>query len=157
MNFIFQELLSVNFLLPPANSNSRKNSSSSRKSSNTSTIDIEEDIDSYFSAEQKYQNTPGLGQVPPKSEFKEDITTGDIKLGFVMSKGQLEITVFEARNLAKLEAHCKDTYVKTYLRTGTHRIQKKKTHVVKNSSEPVFNTKLRYSACNVLGRRIQVV
>jgi hypothetical protein len=50
-----------------------------------------------------------------------------------------------------------DTYVKTYLRTGTHRLQKRKTNVVRNSSEPVYNSKLLYNACNVLGRRIQVV
>lgn len=93
----------------------------------------------------------------PKSDIKEDAIAGDIKLGFLMSKGQLEITVFEAANLVKLTGPNKDTYVKTYLRTGTHRIQKKKTHVVKNTSEPIFNTKLSYSACNVLGRRIQVV
>ena len=49
-----------------------------------------------------------------------------------------------------------DTYVKTYLITGTDRLHKKKTHVVRCSNEPVYNTKLQYSACNVLGRRIQV-
>lgn len=112
---------------------------------------------SYFSSEAKCALTPGLGQVTPKIDIKEDAITGDIKLGFLMSKGQLEITIFEAANLVKLTGPNKDTYVKTYLRTGTHRIQKKKTHVIKNTTEPVFNTKLSYSACNVLGRRIQVV
>lgn len=33
----------------------------------------------------------------------EDMIAGDIKLGFVMSKGQLEIAVFEAKNINKLD------------------------------------------------------
>ena len=98
-----------------------------------------------------------------------------------MTKGQLEITIFEARNLNKLLNFVKgkinlsittirlfgqfskkafiteDTYIKTYLRTGHNKLHKKKTHVVKNTPHPVFNTKLSYKACNVLGRRIQVV
>lgn len=50
--------------------------------------------------------TPGTGQVNPAIS---DAAIGDIKLGFVMSKGQLEITVFEARNLKKLEPNCRGT------------------------------------------------
>ncbi|CAF0956610.1 unnamed protein product [Brachionus calyciflorus] len=149
------EVLSSNTLLPPSIISRKTSASSSRK---TSFNDIEEDIDSYFSSETKCPSTPGQGQVTPKCDLnKDDIVAGDIKLGFLMSKGQLEITVFEARNLVKLTGANRDTYVKTYLRTGTHRIQKKKTQVVKNSLEPVYNSKLSYSACNVLGRRIQVV
>lgn len=160
------ELLNVNFLLPPTTTspsssrNASLASASSRKSSNTSVVDVDEDIDSYFSAEQQNQlndPSPGKGQVVPKVECKDEIVAGDIKLGFVMSKGQLEITVFEARNINKAEAPFKDTYVKTYLRTGTHRLHKKKTHVVRNTCNPIYNTKLHYNACNVLGRRIQVV
>jgi hypothetical protein len=45
-----------------------------------------------------------------KKGILEDLIVGDIKLGFVMSKGQLEITVFEARNLKKLDPNCKGIF-----------------------------------------------
>lgn len=93
--------MNVNFLLPPTS----VSNPGSRNASVTSVVDVDEDIDSYFSAEQQNHlndPTPGKGQVVPK-DCKEEIVSGDIKLGFVMSKGQLEITVFEARNLNRLD------------------------------------------------------
>ena len=45
-----------------------------------------------------------------KKGILEDLIVGDIKLGFVMSKGQLKITVFEARNLKKLDPNCKGIF-----------------------------------------------
>jgi hypothetical protein len=59
---------------------------------------------SFFLAEQKiYFNDPkpGIGQLAPRNASDESFICGQIKLGFVMSKGQLEITIFEARNLNK--------------------------------------------------------
>lgn len=49
-----------------------------------------------------------------------------------------------------------DTYVKTYLVEGQKTIQKKKTHVVKATTDPVFRRKIKYSACNVHGRHMRV-
>ena len=40
------------------------------------------------------------------------MAVGDIKLGFLMSKGQFEITVYEARNIAKLDSPNKGNLVK---------------------------------------------
>ena len=45
-----------------------------------------------------------------KTDVLDELIVGDIKLGFVMSKGQLEITVFEARNLKKLDPNCKGIF-----------------------------------------------
>jgi hypothetical protein len=37
----------------------------------------------------------------------ESLIIGDIKLGFLMSKGQLELTIFEAKNVKKLNSDIK--------------------------------------------------
>jgi len=38
-----------------------------------------------------------------------------------------------------------------YLRTGTRRVQKRKTATIKASSNPDYHAKLTYNACNVMG------
>ena len=38
-----------------------------------------------------------------------------------------------------------------YLRTGTRRVQKRKTATIKSSYNPEYQTKLKYNACNVMG------
>jgi len=50
-----------------------------------------------------------------------------------------------------------DTYVKTYLRDGDRWLQKRKTRVVRHSSDPEYRQTLRYSACDVLGRSLLVM
>ena len=49
-----------------------------------------------------------------------------------------------------------DSYVKTYLVEGRKTIQKKKSQVVKASTDPVYRRKIKYSACNVHGRHMRV-
>ena len=49
-----------------------------------------------------------------------------------------------------------DTYVKTYLCGNKKRIQNKKTRIVKGSTDPLYRQKIKYSACNVHGRYMQV-
>ena len=39
----------------------------------------------------------------------------------------------------------------SYLRTGTRRVQKRKTQTIKTSSNPDYHAKLKYNACNVMG------
>ena len=39
-----------------------------------------------------------------------------------------------------------------YLRTGTHRVQKRKTRTVKSTYNPDYHTKLKYNACNIIGK-----
>ena len=50
-----------------------------------------------------------------------------------------------------------DTYVKTYLREGDKRVQKRKTRVAKHSVNPKYNQSLRYHAQEVAGRSLLVM
>ena len=50
-----------------------------------------------------------------------------------------------------------DTYVKTYLKEGDRRIQKRKTRVARHSQEPKYNQTLRYAASDALGRSLLVM
>ncbi|RUS70820.1 hypothetical protein EGW08_021420 [Elysia chlorotica] len=98
----------------------------------------------------------GPGQIPPKTSAETTIC-GDIKLGFMVSKGQLEVDIVCAMGLHKSgSSQPPDTYVKTYLVEGRKVIQRKKTLVVKASYDPIYNKKLKYSACNVHGRIMKV-
>ena len=74
-----------------------------------------------------------------------------------MSKGQLEMTIYEAQNLSIEPGFNVDIFCRAALRANTHTIKAKKTHKVHNSIEPQFNCKLKFTASEVLGRRIQVV
>ncbi|XP_077990833.1 regulating synaptic membrane exocytosis protein 2-like [Glandiceps talaboti] len=83
---------------------------------------------------------------------------GAIKVGIVMTKGHLEVEVVSAKGLTEQEGdNLPDTYVKTYLVEGNRRIQKKKTRVVKQSIEPAYRQMIRYSACDVYGRNLQIM
>jgi hypothetical protein len=68
------ESLNVNFLLPPQSdeaSSRTLSANSSRKSSNASNIDIDEDMDRYFSDQPQLNDSrPGIGQVTPKNDYK---------------------------------------------------------------------------------------
>ena len=46
--------------------------------------------------------------------------------------------------------------MKTYLVEGHKTIQKKKSQVVKASTDPIYRRKIKYSACNVHGRHMRV-
>lgn len=100
----------------------------------------------------------GPGQVMPKLDVDKDGTRGDIKLGLMISKGQLEIDIICAKGLRATTTGLKpDTYVKTSLiGSNGKRIQKKRTKTIRSTADPLFVYKLKYSACNVLGRHLQV-
>ncbi|XP_025109485.1 regulating synaptic membrane exocytosis protein 2-like [Pomacea canaliculata] len=99
----------------------------------------------------------GPGQVPPRPS-NETLVCGDIKVGFNVSKGQLEVDIICVKGLQRPgNIPLPDTYVKTYLVEGQKTIQKKKTHVVKATTDPVFRRKIKYSACNVHGRHMRIV
>ncbi|CAG9763892.1 unnamed protein product [Ceutorhynchus assimilis] len=87
----------------------------------------------------------GPGQIKARG-----LKCGEIKLGLLMTKGQLEVEVICARRIGSV----KDTYVKCYLREGDKWLQKKKTRVARHSSEPHFGQTLKYQACDVLGRSL---
>ncbi|CAF0899970.1 unnamed protein product [Rotaria sp. Silwood1] len=169
-------------MLPYIPSSRHSSISGSRKSSAASYCESDEDIDRYFTLseqqrqEQSNENNniqthiAGPGQVTPRNYenmINDFIHMGQIQLGLIVTKGLLEIDVICARGLQRvlddintnstnIEDIPPDTYVKTYLRTGTRRVQKRKTRTIKTSYNPDYHAKLKYHACNVMGRRLQV-
>ncbi|CAF0737478.1 unnamed protein product [Rotaria sordida] len=170
-------------MLPYIPSSRHSSISGSRKSSAASYCESDDDIDRYFTLSEQQQqqeqmnennnfqiHTAGPGQVTPRNYenmINDFIHMGEIQLGLIVTKGLLEIDVICARGLQKviddsninttnIEDNPPDTYVKTYLRTGTRRVQKRKTRTIKASYNPDYHEKLKYNACNVMGRRLQV-
>ncbi|XP_022258855.1 regulating synaptic membrane exocytosis protein 2-like [Limulus polyphemus] len=101
----------------------------------------------------------GSGQVfSRKIKFSGAETLGDIKLGFLITKGHLEVQVICARQLRlNTTGQPPDTYVKTYLKEGERQMQKRKTKVVRHSSEPQYRQTVKYSASNIQGRHLLVM
>ncbi|XP_041358994.1 regulating synaptic membrane exocytosis protein 1-like isoform X2 [Gigantopelta aegis] len=101
-------------------------------------------------------STLGPAQVPPKPAA-ENLVCGEVRLGFIVSKGHLEIDVLRVRGFEKGECGLPpDAYVKTYLIEGSKVIQKKKTQVVKATGESCYRRKVKYSACNIHGRYMKI-
>ncbi|XP_030750025.1 regulating synaptic membrane exocytosis protein 1 [Sitophilus oryzae] len=98
----------------------------------------------------------GPGQIKPRGFRLSGTKPVEIKLGLLMTKGQLEVEVVCARHIAQKETP-PDTYVKCYLRDGEKWLQKKKTRVCRHSCEPQFRQTLKYQACDVLGRSLVVM
>ncbi|CAF3449487.1 unnamed protein product [Rotaria socialis] len=168
-------------MLPYIPSSRHSSISGSRKSSATSYCESDEDIDRYFTLTEQQQeqlnensnfqtHIAGPGQVTPRNYenmINDFIHMGQIQLGLLVTKGLLEIDIICARDLQRViddtnirgtstTDNPPDTYVKTYLRTGTRRVQKRKTQTIKTSYNPDYHAKLKYNACNVMGRRLQV-
>ncbi|XP_064625642.1 regulating synaptic membrane exocytosis protein 1-like isoform X2 [Lineus longissimus] len=98
----------------------------------------------------------GPGQVGPKHSSTECTVLGDIKLGVIMTKGNLEVHIMSAKGLSTgSNGQAPDTYVKTYLTDGQKKTQKKKTNIVKCNFDPMYRQKIKYSACDVYQRHIQ--
>ena len=166
-------------MLPYIPSSRHSSISGSRKSSATSYCDSDDDIDRYFTLVEQQQeeqanesnnvqtHTVGPGQVTPRNYenmINDYIHMGQIQLGLIVTKGLLEIDVIAARRLERVidengnhqttnqtDDNPPDTYVKTYLRTGTRRVQKRKTTTIKANHNPEYHAKLKYNACNVMG------
>ncbi|XP_076262722.1 regulating synaptic membrane exocytosis protein fife isoform X2 [Rhynchophorus ferrugineus] len=98
----------------------------------------------------------GPGQIKPRGFRLSGTKPVEIKLGLLMTKGQLEVEVVCARHIAQKDTP-PDTYVKCYLRDGDRWLQKKKTRVCRHSCEPQFRQTLKYQACDVLGRSLVVM
>ncbi|XP_050429607.1 regulating synaptic membrane exocytosis protein 1 isoform X2 [Adelges cooleyi] len=98
----------------------------------------------------------GPGQIMPRSYGMSSGYHIELKLGLLMTKGQLEVDVVCARGI-RAEDSPPDTYVKTYLRENDRWLQKRKTRVVRHNCNPEYNQTLRYSACDVLGRSLLVM
>ncbi|XP_022235077.1 regulating synaptic membrane exocytosis protein 1-like, partial [Limulus polyphemus] len=101
----------------------------------------------------------GAGQVfPPKTKLDGVETLGEIKLGFLLTKGQLEVEVFCACQLPPSSlGQPPDTYIKTYLKEGEKQLQKRKTRVVRSTSSPQYRQTLKYSMSDIQGRHLLVM
>ncbi|CAH1775833.1 unnamed protein product [Owenia fusiformis] len=150
-------------LIPP---HDRSRNSSYTNSFTSSMLTEDEDIDSAFGAHRDPERHPpegidshfmaGRGQVIPKVPIEPEICKGELKLGFIITKGKLEVDVICAKGIVPYQpGHLPDTYVKIYLMQGNKRIKKRKTKVVKTDNYHIYNEKLHLSACNVHGRHIQ--
>ncbi|XP_025423834.1 regulating synaptic membrane exocytosis protein 2 [Sipha flava] len=98
----------------------------------------------------------GPGQIMPRGYGLISGCHIELKLGLLMTKGQLEVDVVCARGI-RAEDSPPDTYVKMYLRENDRWLQKRKTRVVRHNCNPEYNQTLRYSACDVLGRSLLVM
>nr|XP_018901825.1 PREDICTED: regulating synaptic membrane exocytosis protein 1 isoform X2 [Bemisia tabaci] len=98
----------------------------------------------------------GPGQILPRGYRAFCDGNLRLKLGLLMTKGQLEVEVVCASGIES-EDNPPDTYVKTYLRDNDRWLQKRKTRVVRHSCEPQYRQTLKYSACDVLGRTLLVM
>ncbi|BET03056.1 Hypothetical protein NTJ_15874 [Nesidiocoris tenuis] len=96
----------------------------------------------------------GPGQLQPRGYQIKAGTHVEIKLSLLMTKGQLEVEVIQARGI---RGEPPDTYVKTYLRDGDRWLQKRKTRVIRRCSEPQFRQTLRYAACDIECRSLVVM
>ncbi|XP_076178462.1 regulating synaptic membrane exocytosis protein fife isoform X2 [Ptiloglossa arizonensis] len=100
----------------------------------------------------------GRGQVLPKGyKMITGAPNGEVKLGFCLSKGTLEVEVICARGICPGEKEEPDTYVKTYLRDGDRWLQKRKTRVIRHSRNPQYRQTIKYSSCDALGRNLLVM
>ncbi|XP_032672413.1 regulating synaptic membrane exocytosis protein 1 isoform X2 [Odontomachus brunneus] len=100
----------------------------------------------------------GCGQVPPKGyKMISGAQNGEVKLGFFLCKGTLEVEVICARGICPREKEEPDTYVKTYLRDGERWLQKRKTRVIRHSKSPQYRQTLKYGSCDALGRDLLVM
>ncbi|XP_033645416.1 regulating synaptic membrane exocytosis protein 2-like isoform X1 [Asterias rubens] len=99
---------------------------------------------------------PGPGQV--LLENFNGRPCGFIKLAMAVSKGSLEVEIICATGLLfHGESESLDTYVKTYLLEGDRQLVKRKTKVMHATCEPHYAQTLKYSACDITGRRLQVM
>ncbi|XP_066260247.1 regulating synaptic membrane exocytosis protein 2 isoform X2 [Euwallacea similis] len=98
----------------------------------------------------------GPGQIKPRGFKLSSTKPVEIKLGLLMTKGQLEVDVLSARHIPSKDSP-PDTYVKCYLRDGERWLQKKKTRVSRHSCDPLFRQTLKYQACDILGRSLVVM
>ncbi|XP_076315821.1 regulating synaptic membrane exocytosis protein 2-like [Tachypleus tridentatus] len=101
----------------------------------------------------------GAGQVfPPNTKLDGVETLGEIKLGFLLTKGQLEVEVFCACQLPLSSlGQPPDTYIKTYLKEGEKQMQKRKTRIVRSTSSPQYRQTLKYSMSDIQGRHLLVM
>ncbi|XP_047534700.1 regulating synaptic membrane exocytosis protein 1 [Vanessa tameamea] len=98
----------------------------------------------------------GPGQLPPRNAHLPPLHA-EINLSIIMIKGQLELEVSHARRVYGVNGEVPDSYVKCYLRDGEKWLHKRKTRVIRRTTEPHFKQTLKYQASESLGRTLVVM
>uniref|UniRef100_A0A8D8LYU8 Protein piccolo n=1 Tax=Cacopsylla melanoneura TaxID=428564 RepID=A0A8D8LYU8_9HEMI len=100
----------------------------------------------------------GPGQIQPRGYRLVPGGYIELKIGLILTKGQLEVEVISARGIPPSDPQ-PDTYVKTYLRDRDNDrwIQKRKTRVVRNSTEPAYKQTLKYNGNELSDRSLLVM
>ncbi|KAJ8713413.1 hypothetical protein PYW07_013783 [Mythimna separata] len=98
----------------------------------------------------------GPGQLPPRNAHLPPLHA-EINISIIMIKGQLELEVSHARRVYGVNGEVPDSYVKCYLRDGDKWLHKRKTRVVRRTTEPHFKQTLKYQASEALGRTLVVM
>ncbi|XP_053606180.1 regulating synaptic membrane exocytosis protein 1 isoform X2 [Plodia interpunctella] len=98
----------------------------------------------------------GPGQLPPRNASLPPLHA-EINISIIMIKGQLELEVSHARRVYGVNGEVPDSYVKCYLRDGDKWLHKRKTRVVRRTTEPKFKQTLKYQASEALGRTLVVM
>ncbi|XP_078676693.1 uncharacterized protein LOC144913696 isoform X1 [Branchiostoma floridae x Branchiostoma belcheri] len=100
----------------------------------------------------------GPAQVIWSTKEEADASLGYVNLSLLMSKGNMEVSIMCARGIGgKGDTTLPDTYVKTYLLEEGRKLHKRKTKVVHQSSDPNYQKKLLYPACDVDNRVLQLM
>ncbi|XP_061378344.1 regulating synaptic membrane exocytosis protein 1 [Danaus plexippus] len=98
----------------------------------------------------------GPGQLPPRNAHLPPLHA-EINISIIMIKGQLELEVSHARRVYGVNGEVPDSYVKCYLRDGDKWLHKRKTRVIRRTTEPHFKQTLKYQASEALGRTLVVM
>ncbi|XP_073947259.1 regulating synaptic membrane exocytosis protein fife isoform X3 [Choristoneura fumiferana] len=98
----------------------------------------------------------GPGQLPPRNAALPPLHA-EINISMIMIKGQLELEISHARRVYGVNGEVPDSYVKCYLRDGDKWLHKRKTRVVRRTTEPHFKQTLKYQANEALGRTLVVM
>ncbi|KAH8251061.1 hypothetical protein KR026_008483, partial [Drosophila bipectinata] len=108
--------------------------------------------------ESSYGLKLGPSQIHPKGYRLTTARYGELKMGFVKIKGNVEVELICARNIVNEDCETPpDTYVKCYIKDGDRLRHKKKTRVVRHSAEPFYRQTIKYQSSDVFGRNIVIM
>ncbi|EDW78735.2 uncharacterized protein Dwil_GK12542 [Drosophila willistoni] len=109
-------------------------------------------------SESSYGLKLGPSQIHPKGYRLTMARYGELKMGFVKIKGNVEVELICARNIVNEDCETPpDTYVKCYIKDGERLRHKKKTRVVRHSAEPFYKQTIKYQSADVFGRNIVIM
>ncbi|XP_043951095.1 regulating synaptic membrane exocytosis protein 2 isoform X3 [Drosophila biarmipes] len=108
--------------------------------------------------ESSYGLKLGPSQIHPKGYRLTTARYGELKMGFVKIKGNVEVELICARNIVNEDCETPpDTYVKCYIKDGDRLRHKKKTRVVRHAAEPIYRQTIKYQSSDVFGRNIVIM